>query len=229
MKQNSEKSKFGDEQRLIPRFPVPKEKIKFLFETGDRIFAIRDLSNKGIAISLLEPGESLYFREGEICSSEIRLGEESFPAALRVARVSAWSVGFTFEELAEANIQIIHSFLNPMHIGSSLRKVDLSASPDSSFQNISSWYHGAASSDLYFWTNHRAGIERALLLLGKTYWEWSENDGVQTGIVDNQDTQRTTLQRDHTPNPRVCGLVRKVLEHAEVLDYRLVCFLKEKT
>jgi hypothetical protein len=44
-----------------------------------------------------------------------------------------------------------------------------------------------------------------------------------------EEADKVSLHRDATPDPKTRASVRKVLEHADVLDYRLVSFLREKT
>lgn len=218
----------SDEQRLMPRFPLPKEKIKFHFEEVEKVFAVRDISIKGLGINLLEFGESAFFPLGYQCGAELKLAGESFHVKVKVARVSAWSIGFTFEELSEFDLERISNFINPLQIGSSLRLVDSRIAPEAFLQGMSAWYHGDSGTDFFFW-NARGGVDRALLCFGKNFWEWREEEGVCTGEIERMEGDKVVLHKDATPDPKTRELVRKVLEHAEVLDYRLVTFLKEKT
>lgn len=218
----------SDEQRLVPRFPLPKEKIKFIFEDGEKVFAVRDISISGLGISLLEFGESLLFPEGYRCKAELKL-DSTFVVDLRVARVSAWSIGLAFDELKPEIQQKIKEFVDPLHIGSSLKLVDHRAAPEAFLQGMSSWYHGDSGTDIFFWKDARGGLNRALICLGKRFWEWNHADGVSTGDMERLEGDRVTLHRDMTPDPKTRLQVRKVLEHAEVLDYRLVSFLKDQT
>lgn len=219
----------SDEQRLVPRFPLPKEKIKFLIDGTERIFAVRDISVKGVGISLLDYGESLLFPRGFKCEAELRLDTEVLKVKLRVTRVSAWSVGFVFDGLPAEQQESINAFVDPLRIGTSLRLVDKGVAPDAFLSGMSAWYHGDSGTDLFFWNNARSGLSRALLCQGRLYWEWREDEGVATGEVDRLEGDKVVLRKDMTPDPKTRGLARKVLEHADVLDYRLVSFLKDKT
>jgi hypothetical protein len=87
------------EQRIVPRFPLPKEKMKFVFDDLEKIFAVRDISLVGLGISLLEFSESLLFPLGSECEAELKLGLDPLHVKMRVTRTSAWSVGFLFESL----------------------------------------------------------------------------------------------------------------------------------
>jgi hypothetical protein len=217
-----------DEQRLVPRFPLPKEKIKFIFEDGEKVFAVRDISMTGLGISLLEFGESLLFPHGYQCKAELKLGEP-LVVNVRVARVGAWSVGFAFDDLQQEDLEKIKDFVDPLHIGASLKLVDHKAAPEAFLQGMSAWYHGDSATDLFIWKSSRGGLTRALVCLGRRFWEWHEAEGVSTGDMERQEGDRVTLHRDATPDPKTRMQVRKVLEHAEVLDYRLVSFLKDQT
>lgn len=217
------------EQRTVPRFPLPKEKMKFVFEDGEKVFAVRDISMRGLGISLLEFGESLLFPVGYECRAELKLDVEAFLVKMRVTRTSAWSVGFQFDELDEEQQERIRAFIDPLHIGRSLQPVSKSGAPEAFLQGMSAWYHGDSGTDLFLWNDQRGGLNRALLCLGKRFWEWDSANGVATGEVQRLEGDKVALHRDVTPDPKTRQLVRKVLEHAEVLDYRLVSFLREKT
>jgi hypothetical protein len=217
------------EQRVVPRFPLPKEKMKFVFEDGEKVFAVRDISMRGLGISLLEFGESLLFPVGYQCRAELKLDVEAFLVKIRVMRTSAWSVGFQFDELDEDQQHRIRSFLDPLHIGRSLQAVDKLGAPDAFHQGMSSWYHGDSGTDLFLWKDQRGGLSRALFCVGRKFWEWESTNGVTTGEVQRMEGDKVALHRDTTPDPKTREFVRKILEHAEILDYRLVSFLREKT
>lgn len=219
----------NEELRVVPRFPLPKEKMKFVFDGDERVFAVRDISSRGLGISLLEFGDSVLFPEGFQWKAELKLDGEALLLNVRVTRVSAWSVGFTFEDLSADQQALIDSFVDPLHIGSSLRLVDKKGAPEAFQQGMTAWYHGDSGTDFYFWNDQRGGLHKALLCMGHRYWEWQEENGVATGDVRLEEGDKVTLHKDATPDPRTRAMVRKVLEHAEVLDYRLVSFLREKT
>lgn len=217
-----------EEQRLVPRFPLPKEKIKFIFEEGEKVFAVRDISLVGVGISLLEFGESVMFPEGYRCQAELKL-DEPFVVNVQVARVNAWSVGFRFEGMPEESQEKIRSFIDPLHIGLSLKRVVDRAAPEAFLHGMSDWFHGDSGTDLFLWKDSRGGLNRVMFCSGKSFWEWQEGGGVSTGEMERLDGDKVALHRDATPNPKTRTLVRKVLEHAQILDYRLVSFLKDQT
>lgn len=218
-----------EEQRLVPRYPLPKEKMKFVFEDCEKVFAVRDISALGIGISLLEYGESLLFPEGYECTAELNLEGELLNMKVRVVLVSAWTVGLRFEELAPEQREKIDAFIDPLHIARSLKKVDQKGAPDAFLRGMSQWYHGDPATDLFLWNGAQGGVNRFLYCSGRKYWEWDESLGVSTGEMQRLEGDKVVMHRDVTPDPRTCQSFRKVLEHAEVLDYRLVSFLKEKT
>jgi hypothetical protein len=217
------------EHREVPRYPLPKEKMKFIFEDLEKIFAVRDISSRGLGISLLEYGEALLFPEGYRCEAELKLDGEVLRVKVRVVRVNAWSVGFVFEDLDSTQRGQIEAFLDPMHLAGSLKRVDQSGAPEAFLRGMSSWYHGDSGTDLFFWNEARGGVSRALFCFGRKYWEWDASLGVATGEIQRMEGEKVVMHREVTPDPRTCLLVRKVLEHAHILDYRLVTFLKEKT
>ena len=213
----------------MPRFPLPKEKMKFVFEEGEKVFAVRDISSRGLGISLLEFGESVLFPEGYSCKAELKIDGDPLLVKVRVARVNAWSVGFTFEDLSDEEQDRINAYVDPLHIGTSLRLVDRKGAPEAFLTGMSAWYHGDSGADFFFWNDKRGGVQKALLCVGKRFWEWQEAHGVATGEVLRQEGDKVVLHRDPTPDPKILSLMRKILENADSLDYRLVSFLKEKT
>ena len=217
------------EQRQVPRFPLPKEQIKFLLEDSQpKVCAIRDLSASGLGISLLEHGEALLFPLGQEYLAELKLDNETFHVPLVVRRVSAWSIGFEFLGADQVLKDKITRFLNPMVIGKSLKKVSLQLNPDVADYGLSSWYHGSAGTDLYFWSDARGGIERVVLCFGDHFWEWSLENKLRTGSFEREGGNRARFAFDENPSGEMVQLAAKVLEHAEVLDYRLVSFLKDQ-
>lgn len=218
-----------EEQRVVPRYPLPKEKMKFVFEDCEKVFAVRDISARGLGVSLLEYGEALLFPEGYHCAAELKLDGAAMTVKVRVARVSAWTVGFVFEELTSEQRERIEAFIDPLHIARSLKKVDQKGAPEAFLRGMAAWYHGDSGTDLFIWNGARGGLNRALFCLGRKYWEWDDSLGVSTGEMQRLEGDNVVLHKEATPDPRVCLLVRKILEHAEVLDYRLVSFLRDKT
>ncbi|HEY8280636.1 MAG TPA: PilZ domain-containing protein [Bdellovibrionota bacterium] len=218
-----------EEQRVVPRYPLPKEKMKFVFEECEKVFAVRDISSLGLGISLLEYGEALLFPQGYQCTAELKLEGDPMFVKVRVTRVSAWSVGFVFDELSAEQRERIVGFIDPLHVAFSLKKVDQKGAPDAFLRGMSNWYHGDSATDLFFWNGTQGALSRALFCFGRRYWEWDESLGVSTGEMQRLEGDKVVMHKDVTPDPRTCASVRKVLEHADVLDYRLVSFLKEKT
>jgi hypothetical protein len=217
------------EQRQVPRFPLPKEQVKIFMDNDyAKVCAIRDMSETGLGISLLEPGEVLLFPLGQEYNAELKLGEDTFRITLVVRRVSAWSVGLEF---LHDNVDLalkIGQFLNPMVIGKSLKKVALQLNPDVADFGLSSWYHGAAGTDLYFWSDARGGVDRVLLCFGDHFWEWSLENNQRTGSFEREDGSRANFSFDLNLSAEMRALAFKILEHGEVLDYRLVSFLKDQ-
>jgi hypothetical protein len=217
-----------EELRSVPRFPIPREKMKFRFPQGERVFAVRDISRNGIGIGLLEFTDSLLFPKDYRCEGELKLPDGVINLSLRVTRVNGWSVGFVFESADSAFEERIASFLDPIMVARSLRLMDQASAPEAFLRGLSVWYHGEPEMDLYLWESGGVGPQRALFCFGERFWEWREEQGAATGLLERRGPDRLALMRDMTPNPKFLVFVRKVLEEADVLDYRLVSFLKER-
>ena len=216
----------AEEKRIVPRYPLPKEKVKIIFENKEKVFAIRDLSMKGLGIGLIEPSEGALFSLGAVCKAELKLGKESFALMLSVRRLAPWSIGCTFEDMDAGFEKKIADFLNPLRIGRSLQKVDIS--PNDFARGVSTWYHGDSATDLYFWNDARGGVSRALFCMNGSFWEWSTQEKSRTGKFERQQDDEVLFHYDTTALPELKQMAVKILERAEVLDYRLVNFLKDQ-
>lgn len=217
------------EQRTVPRYPLPKERLKITYHDGEKVFALRDLSLRGLGISLLEVGEALLFPVGFQCSCELHIGAEILMLPLRVARMSAWSIGFTFVGLTRAQEDKIRNFIDPMRIGATLRKIDDRVAPEAFLQGLNAWYHGDSATDLFIWNDPRGGIQRALMSVGSKFWEWNRDTQIRTGAIEYIDDNRVLMRGDPNPDILLQHFVHKVFDHAEAVDFRLLSFLKEKT
>ncbi|NUM88042.1 MAG: PilZ domain-containing protein [Bdellovibrionales bacterium] len=218
-----------EQQRLVPRYPLPREKVKLFFEDGERVFGVRDISTKGLGITLLEHGEALLFPVGFEYNLEMKLGGEPFRARAKVVRASAWAAGFVFESLGEGARARIERCTEPIRVGKSLKPVPPALlSSQTRAQGVSAWYHGDGASDLYLWFDRRGGLEKALLAVGERVWEWQNGQGVATGSLEPVEEQALKVVYDAKRNPEMLRLAAGVLEHAEVLDFRLLKFLKEQ-
>ncbi|MGZ3707015.1 MAG: PilZ domain-containing protein, partial [Bdellovibrionota bacterium] len=176
--------------------------MKFVFEDLEKIFAVRDISARGLGISLLEYGEALLFPEGYQCKAELKLDGDILRVKVRVTRVSAWTVGFVFEELTPEQQLLIDAFIDPLHVARSLKKVDQTGAPEAFLRGMSSWYHGDSGTDLFLWNGTRGGLSRALFCFGRKYWEWDEGLGVSTGEIQRMEGDKVVMHKEVTPDPR---------------------------
>ncbi len=231
-----------EEQRLVPRFPLPKEQAKFFFEgfadlndessATAKVFAIRDISANGIGIGLLEVGEALLFPVGSFCRVEIKLAGELISMRLKVARINAWSIGFVFGDLAEEAKEKILRFIHPLRVAKSMKPVNVNEIASSFASGVSTWFHGESATDLYFWRNARGGVEKVLLCMGKNFWQWDEmapaGEKLRTGTIDFLGNDRAELSYHPRASEEIVDSAIKILEHIEGMDYRLVNFLKDQ-
>lgn len=217
------------EKRFAPRFPLPQEEIRFHLSDHQRAFALRDLSLTGVAVGLLEHGEMLLFPEDSICLADLKLGEmPPFTVELEVVRRNAYSVAFRFLNIDEKTLQQLKSFLDPLLYGKSLRPVDIALTPKALAEGITKWFHGKNSTDLYLWQDERGGATKILLCLGEHFLEWRDGEGVRTGGFERTEAEEAVFTYDREINNEVLQTARKVLENAEVLDYRLVEFIQRE-
>jgi hypothetical protein len=217
-----------DQRRVVPRYPLPKEKVKFFFEEMERIFGVRDISTKGLGITLLDHGEALLFPVGFTCDAELKLSGDPFRVKLTVKRISAWAVGFIFENLPDTAEKAIQKSIEPIRVGKSLKEVPPALASQAVSRGISAWYHGDNSTNLYLWFDKRGGIERALLSVGDRVWDWTGEHGARTGILEQMEGLDMKIKHDVTVNPDAVRLATGVLENADVLDFRLTKFLREQ-
>ncbi len=231
-----------EEQRLVPRFPLPKEQAKFFFDDfadleessglKGKIFAIRDISANGIGIGLLEVGEALLFPVGTFCRAELKLGNTLVSVRLKVARINAWSIGFVFVDIEQTSKDLIQRFIHPLRVAKSMKSVSVHDLTSTFATGVSTWYHGESATDLYFWRDARGGVNRVLLSMGKNFWEWSDQavgpNRVRTGTMDFLEDDRAEFHYHPHLSAEIVETAWKILEHIEGMDYRLVNFLKDQ-
>lgn len=218
----------SEERRAVPRFPLPKERVKVFFDTREKVFSVRDLSAHGLGIGLAESSEGQYFTVGATIRCELKLGKEALPLRVIVRRIGPWSVGCEFADATSELSSRIESVLNPLRIAKSLQAVKLDAGPEAFAAGISAWYHGDSATDLYLWHDVRGGVSRVLLCMNGRFWEWADRQRSRTGSFERKSPEKAEFTYDSSPDPVMRSLAAKVLEHQEVLDYRLVNFLKEQ-
>lgn len=218
----------SEEKRLVPRYPLPKERVKIFFDKKEKVFGLRDLSLKGVGIGLVEGSEAQLFTLGEVLRVELRLGKKTLPLRLLVKRISPWSIGCEFADPDTELSEQISAMLDPLRIAKSLQKVDTNLSPDAFAAGISAWYHGDSATDLYLWHDARGGVARVVLCLNGCFWEWLDRQRPRTGRYERKAGDQVEFSYDSITNEATRALAAKVLEHQEVLDYRLVSFLRDQ-
>jgi hypothetical protein len=67
-----------------------------------------------------------------------------------------------------------------------------------------------------------------LLCSNGVFWEWKDRERSRTGTFERKTDDQVVFSYDNIKNPITQHLATKVLEHQEVLDYRLVNFLREQ-
>lgn len=217
------------ETRFAPRFPLPNEEIRFHIIEGGRAFAIRDLSITGVSIGLLEHSEMLLFPEESVCQADLKLGDnEAFTVEVEVMRRNAYTVGFRFRNIDQKSLDILEGFISPICIGKSFRKVELSETSKAVAESMSQWFHGSGSTDLYLWQDERGGVNKLLLCLGERFLQWGDELGIVTGRFERTEDDECKFDYDADPDAGIVATARKVLENAEILDYRLVEYLKKQ-
>lgn len=217
-----------EHQRIVPRYPLPKEQIKFFFEGTERVFGVRDISTKGIGITLLDHGEVLLFPVGFECEAELKFAGKPTRVHLRVARISAWAIGFTFENLDKEARSAIELCVEPIRLGKSLQSVPTALLAQAANRGVSAWYHGDGNTNLYLWFDRRGGIERAMLCLGDRVWDWSDANASRTGTLEQLEGLDMKVHYDASLSQETVRVASSVLEHADVLDFRLIKFLREQ-
>ena len=213
------------DRRRLPRYPIHHETLKLELQGASKVFAVRDLSSAGVGIELLEHSEVLLFPEATRYEAELNLDGSTFPVKLQVARNGAATVGFEFIEPTEDLLTAVRDFIDPLHISHSLREIAVKDAPDAYGEGISLWYHGDLNTDLYLWLDAGGKILRALLTWNGVFWEWSGEEGSQTGALVHDQDGKSDLTYDPMPQHKTVYQARKILENASVIPQGLVDFL----
>ena len=83
---------------------------------------------------------------------------------------------------AQNIVNFFSRLLEPIRIGNSLKKVDVTLQQRENSNNAL-WFHGDGPSDLFLWENGHHTVKSWYLEYGQKYVKWHKDDGLETGTL----------------------------------------------
>ncbi len=192
-------------RRLYERFNLDHKHLSLMNDQD--ILLIRDLSSGGFSC---EVGERCFKRlnPGALYQCRIRYREEAYDLRARVSWKQSKFVGFSIVDPAQPLQAFFERLIEPVRIGSSLKKVDVSLQEKEQSRHAL-WFHGEGPSDLFIWENGDSEIKSWYFEYENTYIKWHRGDGVETGTLLPQEKPSLTApwekkrRKDDRVNPKV--------------------------
>src|SRR5688572_11125843 len=97
------------ERRRLPRLSLSSAQFKLT--SNGKIYGIKNLSEKGMAIWLLETQELQSFSVGQLIHGTINLKGEKLSLFARVKHLALDQIGCAFENLSKEETQTLHAYL----------------------------------------------------------------------------------------------------------------------
>ena len=177
-------------RRVFQRYAIDHKHLTLMNEQD--ILLIREISAKGFSTEVSQRGfERLAI--GDVYDARIRYLGEIYALQARVAWKHDNFVGFEMVEADRDTLAFVRRLIRPIEIAVSLKTVDASFLKEAAHGK--EWLHGDDESDLYIWRQQEGSddVRAWQLAVGKTYVEWSENDGLTSGKISPVEGQEALL------------------------------------
>ena len=167
------------ERRRLPRINLSGEQFR-LAQTG-KIFSVTDLSERGMALRILEKEDFLLFPVATVLQGVLNLKGQRHELTARVRHLGADAVGCEFEGLNPLVLTAISTFLDPAALGKELK-------PIPSSEGVGTlWYHGPSGTDLLLKRGADGQYHRMTLYVRGSYIQWMQEGGLTTGRTRSSD------------------------------------------
>lgn len=165
----------GSEKRLLPRLTVSHE--VFRLDENGKLFAVADLSMKGMAIRIADRDDFFSFSVGAEVRGILNLRREKFPIQARVRHLGRELVGLEFETLPSSIEHALARLLDPATLGADLRPVPT--------EDGSILFAASSGTEVLFGQIGAGNFQRVTVMMLGTLVIWDAKSGLRTGTVTN--------------------------------------------
>ncbi len=165
----------GAEKRWLPRLSVSHEVFR-LDDTG-KLFAVADLSMKGMAIRIADREDFFSFSVGAEVRGTLNLHREKFSLQARVRHLGRELIGLEFESLPSSIEHALSRILDPQVLGADLRPVPT--------EDGSVLFASSSGTELLLSDFFEGEFRRITVMLLGSMIIWGRQTGLRTGVVRN--------------------------------------------
>lgn len=206
------------ERRVFPRISLSYE--QFRLEENGRVYSVVDLSEKGMAIRVVDSQDLLLLTLGKSVQGILNLKREKYPIAAKVKHVFKDWVGLHFEKLKPNARKAIQGFLSPTSLGKELKPIP------SSLEGTTLWFHGPTGTDFLAWKGDQGDWKKFYLFIFGSYVFWEAPGSLSTGKAQflHQECEsrgvfrleQTLLEPDSKPDKSILELARRLIHHSNL-------------
>lgn len=200
------------ERRKLLRLTMTNE--QFRVANVNRIFPIRDLSEKGMGFWLEDRKDRELFLLGQILEGSLNLRREKYPLKARVRYLDKNRVGCEFVDLSERLSNVLKDFLDPHSLASELKLLP-------SLEKDVLWFHGPSGTDLIFRRLIDGQYQSIIVYAFNLFIQWDCDLGLSTGntLISDQKVERSGvfqwenlfLNPDQSPDPYKLGIAKTII------------------
>ena len=165
----------GSEKRFLPRLTVSHE--VFRLDENGRLFAVADLTMKGMALRIAERDDFFHFSVGAEVRGTLNLRREKFPIQARVRHLGRELVGLEFETLPSSIEHALARLLDPATLGADLRPVPT--------EDEALLFAASSGTEVLFNPSAEGGFQRITVMMLGTLVVWDAKSGLRTGTITN--------------------------------------------
>lgn len=161
----------------MPRLSLTTE--LFRLTKNGKVFSVVDLSEKGMAVRVVDRTDLILFTVGSEIDGTLNLNREKYPVKASVRHIGTDLVGCEFKALKPELKKVLTRTIDPKTLGKELRLIPAS-------EGTALWYHAPSGTDLLFWRNANddrgdTGYRRFAIFVLGSFTQWEHGQGVTTG------------------------------------------------
>jgi hypothetical protein len=205
----------AEEKRRIPRLQLSS--CQFRLKQNGKIYSVHDLSDEGMALTLLEEQDLLLFPIGTQLWGTLNLKGEKCTVKMQVIYVHRNVIGCRFSEATDEFKAALSRCLDPKVLGKELKRIP-------SLETKSVWYHSKTGCDLIFFGAESTDVKRiqkVLCCVLGHFVQWDKAVGVSTGTTRSAHNipeswgllsyETMVLSLDPAPDSEKLSIAKKVV------------------
>jgi hypothetical protein len=165
----------GAEKRLLPRLTVTHE--VFRDSITGKFFAVADLSQKGMALRVVDREDLYLFMVGAEVQGTLNIRREKFQISGRVRHLGRELVGIEFDQLPSSVEHALEGYLDPTTLGRALRPVPTG--------DASLLYASTSGTELLLNREADGRYTKITVMILGSLIQWDARTGLRTGLLRN--------------------------------------------